>query len=64
MINAIEQQIGETFVKDKNGIKTTVTLCEVLRNKVLVRCPDRKDSFKLPIDEFLKKYKLVNKATA
>jgi hypothetical protein len=64
MTNVIEQQIGETFVKDKNGIKTTVILCQVLRNKVMVRCPDRKDSFKMPVDEFLKKYKQVNKATA
>lgn len=55
---SLESMIGKTFVKQRHGITTTVVLKEVLRNKVMLQCPDRKDAFKLSTDEFNKYYRL------
>lgn len=58
----LADHINKTFVKDRHGIKTTVILKEVLRNKVLVQCPDRQDTFKLSLTEFEKYYRPVETA--
>lgn len=55
---SLESKIGNTFVKQRHGITTKVILKDVLRNKVMLQCPDRKDAFKLSIDEFNKYYRL------
>ena len=64
MSRTLNEQIGETFIKDHHGIKTKVVLCEVLRNKVKVQCPERQDKFKVSIAEFQKKYRPEAEATA
>lgn len=64
MPDQLEGMVGETFIKDRHGIKTKVILCQVLRTKVVVMCPDRQDKFKLPIAEFNKKYKAEASLTA
>ncbi len=64
MSRTLNEQIGETFIKDHHGVKTRVVLCEVLRNKVKVQCPDRQDKFKVSIAEFQKKYRPESQITA
>lgn len=53
---SLESKIGNTFVKQRHGITTKVILKDVRRNKVMLQCPDRKDAFKLSIDEFNRYY--------
>ncbi len=59
----LDNQINETFVKQRHGITTEVVLLEVRKNKkVVVKCPEREDSFTLPIAEFEKYYQLKKTA--
>lgn len=52
----LEDLIGNTFVKVRHGIKTVVTLESVRKRKVVLRSPDRADSFSETIADFTRYY--------
>lgn len=53
---SLETQIGETFVKERHGVRVVVVLEEVRKNKVLLRVPERKDCFRETLADFTKHY--------
>jgi hypothetical protein len=53
----LKEHVGKTFLKERHGTTTAVILTGVKRNKVVLRFPDRVDSFSLSIEEFRKYYR-------
>lgn len=66
-VPATEQQpiplehVGRTFIKKKYGVVTAVILKEIAKRKVTLGYPEREDTFKIPIEEFQKYYKITSK---
>lgn len=52
----LQQKIGQTFFMERFGIRQDVVLEDIKKDKVQLREPDRKDSFKLPLKKFNKFY--------
>lgn len=52
----LEKKIGQPFVKDRHGIRQTVTLEEIRRDKVKVREVESGNCAILPTAKFLKFY--------
>lgn len=51
-------QFGKTYTKVKYGIKTVVIPVKVKGDEITLRHPDRKDTFKIHLNEFNKFYQL------
>lgn len=62
--NAVSANLNRTFVKDFHGLRVEATLCEIRKKKVVLQCPERQDRYTIPLEEFNKKYRLVETETA
>lgn len=56
-MEALENQLGKHFVKERHGQRQIVTLEEVRRDKVKLREVDHPTPFTLPVAKFQKFYK-------
>lgn len=54
---SLENMVGQTFVSERNGIRTEAVLESVRRRKVVLREEGRKDSFTMEVAQFHKKFR-------
>lgn len=52
-------QIGQNYTITRHGVTTTVIVDKIKGDKVTLKYPNRKDTFKIHINEFNKFYELV-----
>lgn len=58
-INAERTNLNRLFVKELHGQRTEAILRDIRKKKVVLQCPERQDSYTVPVAEFNKKYRLA-----
>lgn len=59
MVEELKEHVGKLFIRSRYGEKLPAILEEVRKDKVILRHPERKDSYSLPIGRFHKFFKLT-----